>query len=424
MKRNNSQTLVLAISLLATQIQASGFALDGKVRASEVSVSNPYAEVDGLAAAADLNNPKQLYQLVHESYRRGLYGTSRQWARKVLVSAPEHSKAREYLGFRQTPSSGAGQFVWKETFDWKMESTGLAWHSKLGWVRNEDFNAADQGMVRDDNQLVSVKEADGRHQTWETARIVESRYFRIRSTAPLEVMWFIAQDLDRLVSAYRDYFEIAAEPTTKPIVHLYRTSEDAEVANARKDWLERYGAYYQASVLHVQFQTLGALTAVRHEAGHALNRAFMSETPQWVDEGLGVFCQFAQPDADGSFRFGSLPPKHAFGKRYLERVQAGHKETLREAISEPHVVMDSDHYSKFRALVDFFMNSADRKYRKLFIDTVFRKQGRIRDLAELPNIDEEWWLYMKSLEPDPNWKYLGKSTEIEAVRQMLLNPRQ
>ena len=186
--------------------------------------------------------------------------------------------------------------------------------------------------------------------------------------------------------------------------------------------MKTYGAYYSPpqQILHVYFDRLGCLTAVRHEMAHALNREYVDPNPpQWFDEGVGVMCQFAQPTEDGSFEFGRFP-RHAFGVEFVNQVKGGTRERIAEIHTAGHVTMNSHYYSKFRSLVDFFMTAGNNRYRMTFIDAMFRHQGAIDRLLTLPNIDAEWTDYVQTLSIDTRWHWRpNPAARIKLVEKVL-----
>lgn len=290
--------------------------------------SNPFQEIEALEAKTDFADPLALRQLIEHSRHLTLYGTARHYARELLKLKPDDAMARELLHFKKFQDAATKSVVWMDWFDAAMWETHKCTRDPiLGYRRHEDRTSARDGLIRTSSRgLVAIDDWDREHSEWAHAHEVDSRYFHIRSTIPLAAVWFVADDLDHLVSSYLDYFEVERLPTQRFTTHLYRTAEEASAAKADVALLTRYGAYYSPpdKILHVSFKSLGGLTAVRHEAAHALNREFVDANPaQWFDEGVGVMCQFARPREDQSFEFGRFP-KHAFGRLRTEWCPRAH----------------------------------------------------------------------------------------------------
>lgn len=384
---------------------------------------NPFQEMEALEAKTDFADPLALRQLIEHSRRLTLYGTARRYARKLVKMKPDDAMARELLHYKKFQHEATKSVVWMDWFDAAMwESHKCTRDPILGYCRHDDRTTASKGEIRTRSRgPVAIDDWDREHSKWEHAHEVDSRFFHIRSTIPLAAVWFVADDLDHLVSSYLDYFEIERLPTQRFTTHLYRTAEEASAAKANVDLLTRYGAYYSPpdKILHVSFKSIGGLTAVRHEAAHALNREFVDANPaQWFDEGVGVMCQFARPQEDQSFEFGRFP-KHAFGTRFVDSVQNGGRERMADVHAVPHVTMSAEHYSKFRSMVAFFMDANDKQHRIAFINTMFRRRGDVRQLVLLTDIDAEWIKYVQTLQPEPEYLYLpfprNRTTDITKV---------
>ena len=305
----------------------------------------------------DRQDPHGLDKLIQAARRLKLPGTARQYARELLMLDPDHEIARTLLHDKKFVDQATNKTVWLDWFDAAMwQSHGLVRDQALGYIRPSDRDSARAGLLRiGDRGLVPVEQWDTEHSEWAKAHELDSRFFHVRSTIPWVAVWYVADDLDRLALAYLDYFEIERLPPKRFEVHLYKTEEDANAAGADGKLLTTYGAYYSPPqrVLHVRFDSLGGLTAVRHEMAHALNRQFVDPNPnQWFDEGVGVMCQFAQPKEDGSFEFGRFP-RHGFSVTFIDEINSGSRERMAAIHSAGHVTTNSHYYSTFRAMVDF-----------------------------------------------------------------------
>ncbi len=329
----------------------------------------------------------------------------------MIKLTPDDETARELLYHRRFFDAATKSLVWLDWFDAGMwESYKLVRDPTLGYCLVDDQLPIQKGMIRTPSgKLVTIEEWDRQHSEWTHAHEVDSRFFHIRSTLPLAAVWYVADDLDHLATAYLDYFEIERLPGRRFTTHLYRTAEEASAAKADAALLSRYGAYFspQDNILHVAFDSLGGLPAVRHEAAHALNREILNDPnpPQWFDEGVAVMCQFGRPQKDYSFEFGRFP-KHGFGTRFVDLVRDGARQRMADVHAVAHVTMTSEYYSKFRSMVAFFMEADAKQYRMAFINRMFRHQGDVRQLLSLPDIDNAWMRYVQTLRPEPNYLYL------------------
>ena len=371
---------------------------------SVAEANNPFLEIEALEAATDRQDPKAVQQLIETARKLTLHGTARRYARVLIMLKPDDEMGRELLRHKKFVDGASKSLVWLDWFDASMwKDYKCVRDPMLGYCLHDDRVSARQGIIRTRAEgLVPIDEWDREHSTWAKAHEVHSRFFHIRSTIPLAAVWFVADDLDDLASSYLDYFEIDRLPSKRFTTHLYRTAEEAAAAHADTALLDTYGAYYspQQKVLHVEFDSLGGLTAVRHEAAHALNRELSNvNPPQWFDEGIGVTCQFARPQTDRSFEFGKFP-RHGFGTRFVDAVKSGTRERMADVHSVGHVTMSAPYYSKFRSMIAFFMDANEKRYRMSFINTMFRRQGDVRRLVSLPNIDAEWMRYVEQLEPE------------------------
>jgi len=373
---------------------------------------NPFVELAALEANVDRQTPDDWRRLMSEAQRLELPGSRRRFARELLKLEPDDAAARAALSHKKFVDA-TGKLVWLDWFD------AALWQRRrqvrdvtLGYHLEADRDAIHKGLVRllgpkaETKVLTPVEELDREHATWATAHEIDSRFFHFRSTAPLAAIWFVADDLDGLVQAYLDYFEIERFPQQRFTVHLYRTLEDAAAAKADVELLKKYGAYFwpPEKTLHVPFKSIGGLTAARHEAAHALNRAFVPSPPQWFDEGTGVMCQFAQAQLDGQFEFGQFP-KHGFGTAYLDEVRGGARDRIASVHATRYVTMNAHYYSQFRSIVAFFMHAENQKYRMTFINAMFRKRGDVERLVSLPNIDEAWMDYARGLKINTAWRW-------------------
>lgn len=382
--------------------------------------TNPLADFERLASHSDLTDTKDVWMLVHAAYERTLYGTSRKLARRVLQLEPDYTKARHYLGYALVRQGNSSH--WLDSFEVRMHGAGKFRDPKYGWILEADRgHLADEMLRATDGTLRSVSDLDLAHGIWLQRRTVQSRFFDVIGCIPLEAMWYVADDLDALTIAYCDFFELPRLPMKRFAVHLYRAAEDAEAAGADGALLKRYGAYFKDETLHVMFKSIGGLTAVRHEAAHALNRVYIKRLPQWIDEGIGVYCQFLHVGADQTFEFGRFP-QHGFGLQFVEEVQQGREEDLRTIAATALVTTNSHYYSKFRAMVDFFMSGEEQKHRLQFINAVFRNHGKVEDLLATSGINEAWLAYVKTLKPSREWCYIPDRERAESVKLLLVNP--
>jgi hypothetical protein len=376
--------------------------------------SNPFRDLEQIAEQSDLKNPQQLWALVHAAYDRTLYGTSRRFARSILEIDQQNTKARKYLGY--TLNGHGRDARWVDSFELSMRIAGKFRHPKYGWLANSDRAAAEKGLLQtSDGSLKTADEFDRQHREWTQRRTARGRYFDVCGTAPLEVLWFVADDLDAIVAAYCDLFELPQMPQTRFMANLYATETDADAAGADSALLKTYGAYFHTGKLHVMFRSAGSITAVRHEAAHALNQVYIRRLPQWLNEGIGVYFQFGHASDHQHFEFGRFP-KHAFGTRFVQEVKEGRVEDLQTAAGAGIVTTNPHFYSKYRAMVDFLLRADEQKYRFRFINAVFRSQGNVEDLLATPGISDTWIAYVKSLKPDPDWTSLpdpGRANEID-----------
>ena len=370
---------------------------------------NPFAEVEKIEEQTDRRDPQQLKRLMETARRLQLHGVARRCARELLAIDPNDESARKLLYHKKFVDPKTNQPVWLDWFDAGMwQAQRKVRDQTLGYCKEGDRASIAKGLVRNTaGDLISVEDWDRQHSRWQDAYEVDSRYYHLRSTIPLAAVWYVADDLDRLTQAYLDLFEIERLPPRRFTVQLYRSKEDAESAKADAELLNKYGAYYSPPqrILHVKFNSLGGLTAARHEAAHALNREFVSPNPpQWFDEGIGVMCQFARPNEDESFDFGRFP-RHGFGTRFVEEVQAGARERMAVIHTTGYVTTNSHYYSKFRSMVDFYMSAEKKNYRMTFINAMFHRQGDVSRLVALPDIDVQWTNYVKSLQVDGDWQW-------------------
>lgn len=348
--------------------------------------------------------------------RLTLHGTARRYARALVKLKPDDAMARELLHQKKFLDSATKSLVWLDWFDAAMwESYKCVRDPILGYCLEDDQASARKGMIRTRSSgLVTIEDWDRQHSEWARAHEVDSRFFHIRSTLPLAAVWYVADDLDHLALAYLDYFEVEKLPARRSTTHLYRTAAEAAAAKADAALLSRYGAYFspQDNILHVAFDSLGGLPAVRHEAAHALNRELLADPnpAQWFDEGVAVMCQFGRPRDDHSFEFGRFP-KHGFGTRFVEMVREGSRERMADVHAVDHVTMTSEYYSKFRSMVAFFMEADGKQHRMTFINTMFRRQGDVRKLLSLPDIDTAWMRYVQTLRPEADYPYLPPPKE-------------
>jgi hypothetical protein len=388
------------------------------------ALADPFSEIGAIEKTADHKNPSDVRHLMESARRLTLHGTARGYARELLAIAPNDEAARAFLHYKKFVDANS-EPVWLDWFDAGMwQSFGTVRDPNLGYCLVSDRKAVQDGRIRSrDLGLVSIQDLDNRHSSWSTAHEVDSRFFHIRSTIPLAAVWYVADDLDRLALAYLDLFEIERLPPKRFTVHLYGTQADAVAAQADAPLLKTYGAYYSPpqQILHVEFDSLGGLTAVRHEVAHALNREFADPNPpQWFDEGIGVLCQFAVPTEDGRFEFGQFPADHGFGTKFIEETRSGFRQRMATIHSTAHVVTDSHYYSMFRSMVDFFMVAENRKYRMVFIDTMFRHRRDPSQLVTLPGIDDEWVRYVRALQPDDGWHWKPYPTERAELMQRVI----
>ncbi len=394
------KSCVVASFALAQCLMCGGLLAD--------DLPNPFAEVAAQEAKIDRQSFADWQRLMQTAKRLGLHGSARRYAREVVKLQPDNETARAVLNDKKFAAPATGNLIWLDWFDAAMWQTHHQVRDQtLGYYRQSDEKSIRDGLLRTgDQKLVAVAEIDRAHTQWTNLNEVDSHFFHIRSTVPLAAIWFVADELDRLALAYLDFFEIDLLPRQRFIVHLYRTHEDAVAANAAAELLDKYGAYYspQQKIMHVQFAGLSGLTAVRHEMAHALNREFIAAPPQWFDEGVGVICQFAQPQTDGSLEFGHFP-KHAFATKFIDELHNGARERILTVHTAGHVTTNSHYYSQFRSLVDFFMNAENKKYRMAFIDAMFRKQTGFERLAAIPQIDQQWMDYAKRQQVDANWSW-------------------
>lgn len=389
-------------------VAAAAFACTAAGLAAD-ELPNPFLEMAEVEQNANRRDANALARLVKQARRLQLYGHARKYARELLQLMPDDEPMRSLLYQKKFMNRSTDETVWLDWFDAAMwQSQGLVRDDRLGYVLPADREAAQKGLIRiKERGLLPIGTWDGEHSEWARARELDCRFFHIRFTVPWIAAWYVADDLDRLTLAYLDYFEIDRLPRKRFLVHLYRTEKDADAAGADGKLLRTYGAYYspQQKILHVPFDSVGDLTAARHEAAHALNREFVAANPpQWFDEGVGVMCQFAQPTEDGWFEFGRFP-RHGFGLTFLEEVKRGARERMADVHRAGYVTMNSHYYSKFRSLIDFFMTAEAEKYRLTFINAMFRHQGDVEHLLTLPDIDAQWTDYVQTLKVDPHWSW-------------------
>ncbi|MBI4230549.1 MAG: hypothetical protein HY608_06910, partial [Planctomycetes bacterium] len=182
--------------------------------------------MDELASGLDTSSPRDLWRLVQEAQRRTLRGTARQWARKLIEVDPDHRQARGVIGHTSFRPRGASEAGWFDAFELEKRRQKMFRHVDYGWFPEQDRERVEAGELPvGGNRYVSIVEMNAQHATWDSPWEIDSRFYRIKSTESLQVLWFVADDLDAFTLSYLDHFEIQDLPCSRYPCHLYRTVE-------------------------------------------------------------------------------------------------------------------------------------------------------------------------------------------------------
>jgi hypothetical protein len=103
----------------------------------------------------------------------------------------------------------------------------------------------------------------------------------------------------------------------------------------------------------------------------------------------------------------------------VQEVQQGRVQDLLTAAGTGLITPNPHYYSKYRAMVDFFMFGDEQKYRFRFINAVFRGRGSVDDLLSIEEFNDAWLAHVRDLVPSTDWRYIPDPQRAEIVRQLL-----
>ena len=138
------------------------------------------------------------------------------------------------------------------------------------------------------------------------AVIVDTRHYRIHSSASPAHASQVGQALEALRTAYAERFPILQDPGRLPVI-LYRDRAEFSRNNRSSPWAE---AYYLDPACYAYFDATAANPYhwAMHEAVHQLARkASGFRRNRWIDEGLASYFSASQL-VDGQLRAGMIDP--------------------------------------------------------------------------------------------------------------------
>jgi uncharacterized protein YkwD len=278
------------------------------------------------AAQHDKDFRKQLELVINEAVSKSLKGVERCVAagepglafdlfQYVLLLDPENDKAHKGLGHVKVEGK------WVRRFEADQLRKGLAWDSKLGWVKTADKARYEKGEFWDftTDRWTTLADANRAHADWGSCWQVQTEHFLLKSSADLAKTCEVAERLEAFyLSLFRQYdlffapkgaggaaaliFGMAPSQQQPLVVNFYRNQDQfKQHANPPTDWA---AGFYSGGSHASYFYDMGnsySVTVLQHEIVHQiLGETSPGGAESWLAEGAAVYLE------DAFFRDGVL----------------------------------------------------------------------------------------------------------------------
>ena len=368
---------------------------------------------------------RELYTFSRRVLHAGFPTYSYRIIQEVAYHDPDHTKAREFLGYVRNGTS------WVTPFVRKMDQQNYVWHERFGWLPKAWVDRYDQGQRMVHGKWMSAdREAEIRRDfryAWE----VRTEHFLIKTNHSLERGVELARSLETyysfFVQTFASFFNTpaqmkrlfqAAAGTGKAagslagpyVVHYYRERDEYNRYLIKKipQIGITHGLYYPSDRVTYTFDdpevdTLGTLY---HETTHQFfyesepgNRPIAETEYFWIVEGIACYMESFRDD-EGELSVGD--PRHIrfvnardrfltekYGARYYVPLAQFSSWGLREFQSQQQI---SANYSQASGLAHFFMHYQGGQYREALIEhlsQLYRTPPRSRNLNQsLPELTD------------------------------------
>ena len=234
------------------------------------------------------------------------------------------------------------------------------------------------------------------------AVVVDTRHYRIHSTASPQHAADVGQALEELHAAYAALFPIA-EKTSKFAVVLYRDRAEFSRHNRSRPWAEAFYldpacyAYFEAEARNPYHWAL-------HEAVHQLARKGSGfRRNRWIDEGLASYFSASQR-VDGRLRPGKIDPT-AYPAWWLTDPATTSDmpiplEVLLSGKGGPEVDTHfNQYYLSAWSLTHFLLHHDGGRYARgyrVFLEAGADADAFAKHIGPIATIEDEWIAYFRS----------------------------
>ena len=233
------------------------------------------------------------------------------------------------------------------------------------------------------------------------AVVVDTRHYRIHSSASPKDATEIGQALEALYTAYGDLFPIANDPGRLPLI-LYRDRAEFSRNNRSSHWAE---AYYLDPACYAYFDAAAPNPHhwAMHEAVLQLARkASRFPRNRWIDEGLASYFS-ASRRVDGRLQSGNIDPTaypawwlaDAAGKRDMPI----RLEVLLSGSGGPDVNTHfNQYYLSAWSLTHFLLHRHSGRHvgaYRAFLEAGADRNAFLRHIGTIETIESEWIPYFR-----------------------------
>lgn len=382
---------------------------------------------------------KDLYILARSVLRAGFASFAMDLIREVAFHDPDHSQARELLGYVRFRDE------WVTPFEKKQRSSvqRLIWHDRFGWLPQNHVERYENGERRFNGRWMSADEEAVLRRDFRNGWTVRTDHFAVQTNHSLERAVEIAtrlEDFQRFfLLTFAEFFSspdqidrmfagsLGPRIMTNPHkIDYFRTQQEyvAQLIKAIPQIAITNGLYYTPNRTAYFFDDPKAedpFDTLYHEATHqflyehtSVDRQIAEDAHFWIIEGIACYMESFRPVA-GGFEIGD--PRHirieaaryrVLNDRYYVPLRAFAAMGLKEFQSQGENL--SRNYSQASGLAHFFMHYDNGRYRDALVAHLralyaVPRRGRsvhVPDLEELTGVsydelDRQYIGYMKQL---------------------------
>ena len=388
-------------------------------------------------------DPNALWDVARWCRDIGLDGKAKELAERVIELDPDHTSAREFLGYIKKEGKWVKEDEWYRAHGWVREGGR--------WVSPEEIRRREEERRRKEERAIEQSKAaeeERRRQyegvPWEQRHIIQTRHFTIECNSTREVAERYANIMEIIFESYCKEFAAFKPRQKRCRVLIFRNYQEFLQKTHRPPGVGGYymPGRYQLVTYHGVMGTGDTTLILLHEGTHLFQdligmfgNPMRPRSPIWIVEGMAVLYE----GAELSVRRRRVRIRGVNRDRLVllqSLIERKKNFTLRQLITTPKRAFRGIHYAHAGLFV-YYLLKRSSKHRKLLFDyiriaTSGRTINALPDFERLANqilhkslesIEKDWLKWVMKLKPERFYKVRGRRYVSEKLRFEVEKPK-